>query len=62
MALFSPHLSYSLAILLSFPSPLSPHGHGCPLSFYLLSFFLPFYNKALKPLKKKEKEKKRKEL
>jgi hypothetical protein len=23
-------------------------------SFYLLSFFLPFYNKALKPLKKKK--------
>jgi hypothetical protein len=33
------------------PFPLSPHGHGWPLSlsFYLLSFSLPFYNKALKP-------------
>jgi hypothetical protein len=44
----SGHLSYSLA-LPPLPSPLSPRGHGWPLSFYLLSFSLSFYNKALKP-------------
>jgi hypothetical protein len=29
---------------------------GLSPSFYLLSFSLSFYNKALKPLKKKDKE------
>jgi hypothetical protein len=51
LALFklSSFLLSSLALLLSFPSPFSPHDHGWSLSIYLLSFSLPFYNKALKP-------------
>jgi hypothetical protein len=40
LALFKllPFLLSSLALLLSFPYPLSADGHGWPLSFYLLSF------------------------
>ena len=51
LALFkpSPFLLLSLVLLLSLPSLLSSHGHGWSPSFYLLSFSLPFYNKALKP-------------
>jgi hypothetical protein len=52
----SPFLLSCLVLPLSLPSPLSPCGHGWPLSFYLLSFPLPFYNKALKTKKKKKGE------
>jgi hypothetical protein len=64
--LFSPHLSYSLAFFLSFPSP-SLHVAMASLSLSLSTFSpfsLPFYNKALKPFKKereREREKRREE-
>jgi hypothetical protein len=35
------HLSYSLALLLCLPSPLSSRDYGWPLSLFLTSLFLP---------------------
>ena len=52
LALFklSPFLLSSLALLLSLPSPsLHMAMAGFSPSFNLLSYSLPFYNKALKP-------------
>jgi hypothetical protein len=50
LTLSSHSLSYSLTFSLSLSPHFPPLGHGQSLSlFYLLSFPLPFYNKALKP-------------
>jgi hypothetical protein len=56
----SPFLLSSLA-LLSLSLPPSLYMTMASLSLYLLSFPLPFYNRALKPLLKKKKKKKKKE-
>jgi hypothetical protein len=56
-----PFLLYSLALLpsLSFSPSLYVAMAALSPSFYLLSFSLPFNDKALKPLKKRKEKKKR---